>query len=268
MTISDGQQQTIELISQLTGLSLLDTEIYVTGISLPPLPVAIFAKRCGITRQNAYNILSRLNDAGLVTNISGAAGRYVQIAPTDNIQRLVGQRLHNLSKESELLPSILSSIEKTKYSGPIKKARVSYFEGLGGIQNLYRKTLQTKEKVLRTLSHEDIFSRLGEDFTLDYIAERKKRGIHNKVIQNKPTSRFKSVYKNSILENRDYRIPPKDMIIDSVIVIYDESVVLITLQSEIFGTHIESTDYSRTMKSWFDTIYTASKPLTDTGENK
>jgi sugar-specific transcriptional regulator TrmB len=262
MPKESGQQEIIQLIMQATDLSAREVSIYVKALGLPPLPVTLFAKQCGISRQNAYNILAQLEAKGLVLNSSNITGRYVQMVSPEYLKTVLDQKIQLLQKQKSILPEALAALKNKEYAGPVHKARVSYYDGIEGVRKLYRETLLTKEKILRTCTEESAFSRLGNDFVKEYITDRMARGIHNKIIQTKPSRKLQHVYKVNKDANREFRVPPPSIVMDSLIVIFDQSVVFITLnKDEPFGTRIESTDYSATMKSWYDAIFKISTPL-------
>jgi hypothetical protein len=137
--------------------------------------------------------------------------------------------------------------------------RVQYFQGTEGVKKLYTDSLTSKDKLIRTAVYEGIYERFGTEYVTNYIKERYKQNIQNKILYAESLGVFNQKYESDPTNNRQVRIPPTSINFDSMIMIYDSRVAIITMANEIFGTLIESVDFSNTMKSWFDTIWDMSK---------
>lgn len=254
-----GQQKKINELLGLLGLNPLEQSMYLNGISMPPRPVSALAKQTGATRQNAYNVVRSLQEKGLCWNLGGEYGRKIMFAEPDKLMELYASQLKKLSSIESELKSASKELAQKKYTGPIVQTRVQYFEGIEGVRKLYSDSLTTKEKLIRTAVYQGIYERFGREYVDNYIQERYKRKIKNKIMYAHPLERFNALYEPDPTNNREVRIPPKSVNFDSMIMIYDSRVAIITMAKEIFGTLIESVDYSNTMKSWFDTIWGISK---------
>ncbi|MCF7865416.1 MAG: hypothetical protein K9M11_02850 [Candidatus Pacebacteria bacterium] len=259
MTKEFGQQKkTIEILSKL-GLNEGERNVYLYGIKMPPIPVSTLAKHVGITRPNAYNILALLQEKGLCWNLGAQYGRKIMFAPPEKILTLYQKKLTELTALEDEVKKMSTSLKDKKYTGPIVQPRVQYFQGVEGVKKLYFDSLTTKEKLIRTAVYKGTNERLGRAFTDDYIRHRYGAGIKNVLLYAKSMAEFNKDYEHDPTFNRDVRVPPKTVNFDSTIMIYDSRVAIITMSDDMFGTLIESVDFSNTMKGWFDTIWNNSK---------
>lgn len=254
-----GQQKKIQDLLTLLGLNAMEQKMYLHGISLPPRPVSALAKYIGTTRPNAYNVVKSLEDKGLCWNLGGEYGRKIMFAEPEKLLVLYSNKIKELQSIEADLKVVSTELKSKKYAGPIVQPRVQYFEGVEGVRKLYSDSLTTKEKLIRTAVYQGIYERFGKSYVDNYIQERYKRKIKNKILYAQSLAVFNKNYEPDPTSNREVRIPPKSINFDSMIMIYDSRVAIITMDKEIFGTLIESVDYSNTMKSWFDTIWGLSR---------
>lgn len=247
-----------ELLSRL-GLNEMEQKMYLLGISIPPIAVSLLAKQLGTTRSNAYNIVSSLQDKGLCWNLGGEYGRKIMFAGPEELLSLFQNQISDLKNLETDIQTLSKDLKKKKYSGPITQPRVQYFEGTEGVKKLYSDSLTATDGLIRTAVYEGIYERFGEEYTTQYIKERYRKNMTNKILYAKPLKDFEKMYEFDPTKRREVRVPPKSINFDSMIIIYDSKVAIITMTHEIFGTLIDSLDYSNTMKSWFDTIWDISK---------
>ncbi len=254
-----GQLKNNAEILNKIGLNEMEQGMYLYGITVTPLPVSALAKQIRITRSNAYNVIQSLQSKGLCWNLGGEYGRKIMFAGPEKLLELYNETVSGLKDLGPQLKSLSDDLKKHKYSGPVVQPRVQYFEGNEGVKKLYSDSLSTKDGLIRTAVYQGIYERFGEEYVDNYIKERYRRRIKNKILYAHPLEVFNKNYEPDPTNNREVRIPPKSINFDSMIMIYDSRVAIITMSNEIFGTLIESVDYSNTMKGWFDTIWGISK---------
>lgn len=254
-----GQQNNTAITLAKLGISEIEQKVYLYGITVPPLVVSSLARLIGLTRSNAYNVIESLQLKGLCWNLGSEYGRKIMFASPEKLLTLYQEKVKDLKILEKDIEQISLSLKEQKYSGPIVQPRVQYFEGIEGVKKLYTDSLTSKDKLVRTAVYEGIYERFGKEYVTDYIKRRYKKEIKNKILYAESLDVFDKKYEFDPTHNREVRIPPKSINFDSMIMIYDSRVAIITMANEIFGTLIESVDYSNTMKSWFDTIWNISK---------
>ncbi len=250
--------KTASILTKL-GLSEIEQKVYLYGISVPPLAVSALAKQAGLTRSNAYNVIDSLQSKGLCWNLGAEYGRKIKFAEPERLVVLHQEKIASLKEMEKEIEDLSEALKEEKYSGPVVQPRVQYFQGTEGVKKLYTDSLTSKDKLVRTAVYEGIYERFGTEYVSNYIKERYNRGIKNRILYAESMDAFDKKYESDPTNNREVRIPPKSINFDSMIMIYDSRVAIITMANEIFGTLIESVDFSNTMKSWFDTIWGISK---------
>lgn len=254
-----GQQgNTAQILAKL-GLNDIEQRVYLFGIKIPPMVVSALSKQVGLTRSNAYNIISSLQEKGLCWNLGAEYGRKIKFAEPEKLMSLYQNKIIALKEIESDVRKISESLKTETYAGPVIQPRVQYFQGTEGVKKLYSDSLTSKEKLIRTAVYQGIYERFGHTYVDDYIKQRHARGIKNKILYAESLEQFNKNYAPDPTKNREVRIPPNSISFDSMIMIYDSRVAIITMEKEIFGTLIESVDFSNTMKSWFDTIWNISK---------
>lgn len=254
-----GQQNNTALILNKLGLNDVEQKVYLFGISLPPLAVSALAKQTGLTRSNAYNVIDSLQQKGLCWNLGAEYGKKVKFAGPEKLVAIFRDKVDAFKELEHEVEKVAEALNQSRYTGPIVQPRVQYFQGTEGVKKLYTDSLTTKDKLVRTAVYEGIYERFGIEYVTNYIQERYRRGITNKILYAESLDAFDKKYEFDPTHKRQVRIPPKSINFDSMIMIYDSRVAIITMANEIFGTLIESVDFSNTMKSWFDTIWEISK---------
>ncbi len=250
-----GQQnKTKELLTQI-GLTDTEQEAYLYGISRPPLSVSILAKQLGFTRSNMYNVITSLQDKGLCWSLGGEYKRKIQFAKPEMLGELCNRRIKEAQSLSKEVSVLAKNLEDQAYSGAISQPKIQYFEGKEAVRKLYSSSLSTQEGSIRTAVSDKLFEQIGEDYVQEYVDSRLSMGIKNKILYAESLENFKYTYKPDPRGNREVRRPPENIKFDSMMLIFDTKVAIITLANETFGTLIESVDYSNTMKSWFDAIW-------------
>ncbi len=237
----------------------MEQKVYLYGITMPPLAVSSLAKNVSTTRSNAYNVIDSLESKGLCWNLGAEYGRKIKFAPPEKLSELNKSKIRSLESLEEDIKYLSKLLESKKYKGPLTQPRVQYFEGTEGVKKLYSDSLTTKDGLIRTAVYEGIYERFGKEYVTNYIQERYKRKIKNKILYAESLTQFNKNYEDDPTHNREVRIPPKTINFDSMIMIYDSRVAIITMSHEIFGTLIDSVDFSNTMKGWFDTVWNISK---------
>jgi len=150
-----------------------------------------------------------------------------------------------------LTPLLVSKIAKKALAQP----KVEFFQGTESVQKLFSKSIIGNHKVVYSiLSESGIFDVLGKKFIADYFLRRSTKGITSYSLR--PYRERKTTDPSIGTSNefkREVRFLPKDIVVDTTILLWDEKyVAFITTHEEPFGTLLTSTDIYQTLKSFFD----------------
>lgn len=244
----------IEKILEEIGIEGKKAEVYLACLELGGATAYLIAKKAGIKRPTAYDIINSLMREGLVhKNIKGKVAYY---SPTDPLSLLDRQKekIERIHKAMPLLQNL--------YNAPKSKPFIQYFEGKEGIREMYEDSLKSLKKGDEILGYvgEGITIHLPE-YTRDYVQRRVEKGI-----------RFRGIYKAVgeiepyMKKNREQLreglvLSEKDFPIDVEVNIYGNKVAVATYGTEMFGMLIESYGYARSQKAIFELAWRGAKEL-------
>ena len=167
----------MELIQSLKNLGLNEKEakVYVALLQTGKATAYSVAKHSGLKKPTTYVILEDLIDKGIVNKVPRTKTmQYAAISPGD-LFSIYKSRLENAEKEA--LPELKALSRGKEY-----KVRASYFEGMGGIKELYRrmfKAMAGKEVVGfyahqkdTSLELQQCWQELNEEIRKKYISRR------------------------------------------------------------------------------------------------
>ena len=239
--------QYFESLKQL-GFNQREQDVYLALLQMERAKINDLARRAKVKRSTTYDILYRLKNEGFVSEIHRGKKHYFIANPPEMILSILEEKKRLYRRE---LPAILSI-----YNSLPKKPKVAYFEGIGGIKQLYEDTLLILKKGDEILAF--VTSETPEilgDYTIDYVRRRAAKGI-----------RLRGIYNDS-LKIRKYLIQNKEQLRESKIVrikefplkneinIYANKVIIITYRPEPFGVMIESQAVADTQRAIFEMVW-------------
>jgi sugar-specific transcriptional regulator TrmB len=163
----------IEQLLQKIGFSQNETKVYLSSLECGMVSAQNIAQQAGVKRTTAYSVLTYLINRGIMgkTKIKGKT-KFVPEPP---------QRLLLLVKEME--EGIKASLPElqTIYNKSEVKPKVTFYEGIEGIKNIFEDTLREKPKEILMWLTDAYFKDLP-GYSSDYIKERVKLDMHAKRI--------------------------------------------------------------------------------------
>lgn len=245
-------QHTIEQQLSQFGFDQKESKIYLAILELGNAKVADIAKKAGVERTTAYDILDKLAIRGLIGKYRKKQTTLYTAADPGRIKRQLEEQQQAFN---HLLPSLLGI-----YNTLPQKPHIQFFEGIEGIKQVLEDTLSTRTKHLKSiLSIVDLFTVPGRQFTELYVQRRIEANISLQVIRSKPKD-VREYWPSSITEKRQLRYAPPSMIFSMTTYLYDNKVVIISSKKENFGMIIESEEYHQTMSHMFDALWQVSAP--------
>lgn len=220
----------MEIQKELKKIGLHRSEIKVythllqAGMATPPQ----IAKAVGIARTNCYNLLQSLKAKKLITENRQKKRKAYAANDPSTLALLLEEKQENLRK---ILPDLQAMHQKQ-----IHKPRITFFDGLEEVKEIYFRTLSAKE-VYAIGSMKKLATSLP-DFFLKYQKEIRKRNIifhdflthpSGEVEMPKVKAFLRGLYEAKFLP-AEYGDLPND------ILVWDDNIALITLEEPIFGT--------------------------------
>jgi sugar-specific transcriptional regulator TrmB len=228
------------------GLNYSEIAVYLflleNGISTPP----IVSRGTKIARTNCYNVLQALKDKGLIeVNRVGRKKSYVALDP----EALLRSWQRKKDTIDQLLPDL-----RGIYTTQINKPKVQFYEGEHQVQEIYQRSLKSKE--IMAIGSTNQLSIAMPEFTEYYFRELKRLNIVFYDILSKDSEKMAKNGKDLLKGLYDFRLlsaENKDLPTD--ILIWDDSVALISLSQPIFGTVLTNKYLAQTFKGLFFLIW-------------
>ena len=123
----------IELELRKLGLKEKEAKVYLVGLELGPSPVKDIAKRAEITRPTTYEIIKRLKEKGLFTEIKKAKRRYFVAQSPESILGLLRIKKREIEEKEREFIRIIAALE-AKYSKA--KTAIKIYKGKEGLKAL------------------------------------------------------------------------------------------------------------------------------------
>lgn len=239
----------MEYIEQLISLGLNEKEakVYLTLLSMSRATAYYIALKSGLKKPTTYVILEDLVKKGFVLKVpQEKKSLYIAKSPQECIS-LIQQKIN---EAKDILPELMA-IQK-KDAG---KTRVSYYEGIEGIKEVYNDTLKYGKEFV-AFGSEDVVKNLGYDWMSQFIKNRVKKNIFVRSIL--PTTEYftEELLKKDQAELRSMKFVPQEEFPFSIeIDVYGDSKVSLISGKEMMGTIIESTEVHDTMKLIFELLW-------------
>lgn len=137
----NGSQKIVEALKKL-GLTEYEARAYVAILELGEVEAFEVAMRSGVPRTRIYDVLSRLENGGLIQKIRGSRPAvYAAISPERSLEPLKNQLVEELSEAIKSLNNLYLS------SRPMSKCEVSLLRGM----HAYRAALELLDHTMEDL---------------------------------------------------------------------------------------------------------------------
>jgi len=232
------------------GFSDKKSAIYLALLELGEASIIEIARKSDIKRTTVYNILPKLTADGL--DKKGVKSKKT-IFYVDDPRKIKTELEEKLHKANTLLPELLA-IQNILPNKP----KITFYEGLGGMKDLYRDTLNSLspgDTLLSFTGLTDFKHLMPQDFADWYIAERAHKKIRIKVIAS--DSETARAWKSAAqAELREIKIITDQKIkFDADTEIYGHKIALISYKENFMGVIIESVEISQMQRMSFELMW-------------
>lgn len=231
---------------KLSNLGLTDAEIkvYLAALELGEANIASLAKKSGVKRTTTYLVVESLKDKDMMNSLRKGSKVLFYAGDPRKLKEKLEERQKLLDKTIPELLAIANYLDK--------KPKITFFEGLGCLKDVYRDTLRYSEKEMLAWVSEEAFRALDQEFIDYYIQERIKKRIWVRAIApNTPeTQEYKKTEEKSLRKTKlaDANTFPIKVEID----LYGINKIGIIAFEEKIGLIIESEKIYTTLKSVFE----------------
>lgn len=247
------------MIEQLQKLGLTDKEAALYLVTLEfgeASPVSTLARKAGINRTTAYDILENLVRRGLVVTSEHKGYRtYRAQAPDQLVAHLQAEseRYLRLSQEAkDILPELA-----THYHALSDRPRVYFYEGEEGLVRVYEETLTSTEEIRAFANAQVNQDILGWYFPKYYERRAAKKIPIRGLLMDTPVDR--ELHRIDKTHLRESRILPKSKLDFTPEVNFFDDKIMIADWKEKLGIIIESREITKLFKQVFELAWEAAE---------
>lgn len=240
-----------QIVLEELGLSMNEAKIYRALLKLKESSVPDIALRTGVNKRNVYDTMPKLEQRGLVFQISGTREvRYGAVDP-QNLKDI-------LAEKEQRLKDVLPSMSKM-FSQNLDKHATFIYKGREGLKNYLRDMIDSGEDVYSIGAKGAWFVPGNEEFIQTFLSDAKKRKIE-----------FNHLFDNEIkdLENdfpslmgKKYKFLPPSYSTSGAIDIYADKVVIFSglsvkkLSEDVTFTVIQNRELADCYRTWFQFMW-------------
>lgn len=227
------------------GFTEKEANLYVAALELGEANIQQLAKKSGVKRTTAYDIIESLKKRGLITQTTkGKKTLYMASDPRKIESTLEEQR----AMVKHVMPDLLAIANSIG-----SKPKVSFFEGSEGIKEAYRDTLNYPDQELLAWVAEEAIDKFDLDYlNNDYLPKRIEKKIWVRAIAPdvKEMQEYKETDETSL---RRTRLTDADSFgLDVEIDLYGKNKVAVMSFEEGFAMVVESKKIYDTLRNIFE----------------
>ncbi|MBU1164490.1 hypothetical protein KKA15_02930 [Patescibacteria group bacterium] len=233
---------------QALGLSENESKIYLALIELGVTNIAKVSQKADVKRTSCYIILETMIQKGIV-NKTVVKGKQQYIAQEpEKLLRLSEEKLESLKKSMPVLKSMFNLSET--------KPRIQYYEGRQGYINICDDSVKRSDKEILFIGN---LANLEEVITYDYdnevyIPARLAAGKTIRIAALE-TPEMKNFRENDDKNLRTTRFLPEQFKFDASMLIYGDTIGIISSEKELMGLIIDSKPIAQMARSMFELIW-------------
>lgn len=230
---------------QNTGLSEKEAKVYLASLELGQSNINQLAKKSEVKRTTIYDLLASLKEKGLISETKkGKKTLYFAEDPRALLNRLEEKK----TVLSKIMPQLLSVTNLLS-----QKPSIRFFEGIEGIKEVYKDTLNYPNQEILAWASEDATKHFEVDWLWNYYVLKR---VENRIWERTIAPNVKYMEKLKTYDPKHLRkiklINPEKFLIDAEINLYGKRNIGIMAFKEKIGLIIESPTIFTTLKSIFE----------------
>lgn len=253
-------QRPADLLEKL-GLNDHEISIYLDLLQHGPRPIAVLAKRAGLSRTNGYSVIQGLEEKGVCFSSGASYGKKIHAHNPEALVSIIKNKKRELDELERGLEGLKRLVAESGsgYSGH----RVTYLEGIENVKKIF--ILMTAPEVSHIYgvgSELELESYVGYETLLMFHERRKREKIRFSILRAGPDRLPGEVFHNDDTYLREVRIRPKGKVrLKSQMYLFNNTIVFLNLFDKPFATIIDNEPMFVMFHSWFDFIWNASETV-------
>lgn len=227
------------------GLNQNESKVYLAALELGEASIQQIAKKSGVIRTTVYGVSQQLKERGLLSMATKRNKTFYMAEHPAKLNDDLKEKQHFLEKMLPELLSVANAIDK--------KPKIRFFEGVGGMKDVYFDTLQYHGQELLAWVPKESIDVFDVDYLTDYyVPMRLKNKIWVRAIAPDDTD-MKWFKENDEKSLRKTKVVSNDKFPFRVeINLYGKNKIGIIAFEERIGLIIESEKIYTTLRSIFE----------------
>ncbi len=246
------------------GLSEKEAKVYLAALELGSAGAIGIARKSGINRGTTYLIAENLMQRGLMSAVERDGHKFFSVEPPACLLMRVEKEALTVNERKIALAAALPELEAlVKVGGP--RPSVRYYEGLNGLeamrQILYR---ARRDEVLSAVDLDVARARLPIENIRAHQRQMKCFDLGGRVLYTCSTADIESTVAQSVSgkSHEHRRVSREEFPFAGEVVIFGNTVALISYTEKIIGSIVEHSDFAKTMRSLFNLAWKAAEKKT------
>src|SRR3989344_4103194 len=173
------------------GLKMNEIKVYLAVLELGSTRIHNVAKRAGILRTTAYEVVKPLTKKGLISTVIKSGVLHLEAVDPQKLEKILEENLTNIRKIVQKLRQLKHSVKE--------KPSVELYEGKEGLKTILEDVLR-QEKTYCAYANYTIF-RLLQSYSPNFVKKRIDKKIFARIIQ----ERVKSLIRTKDRNVQEYR---------------------------------------------------------------
>lgn len=249
----------------LRDLGLTNTErtVYVEGLLHASIDVHTLVTRTRIKRPTVYHALETLAQKGLVSKHGTARKLMFVMTPPDRLRRVVDESIERLEQRKKRIEELVPLLRERMPSTEANAINVMQFDGIDGVKTVVEEALYCKSRTWDILApKKNFFSEFDKTYSRYFLTTRRARGITARSLWERGANEEDGKLSLEDVRARNPRYLPKALHgqFESVIILFDQKVAIISSLRSTSAILIDSAEVHRLMQTMFNGLWEISTP--------
>jgi len=225
------------------GLGKSEAEIYLALLRLGKATVTALTKETGIHRTYIYDVIEKLKEKGLVSQIIEENKQFFQVTDPERIKEYLLEKVGIIEK---IIPELNKIKDKSQ-----EETNVEVYKGKEGIKTILNDIVKTGRDYL-TIGSVKQFEEILPIFSEQFLLKVNEKKMKERVILEEGEKIIEA-------KKHDYRYLPKEYIFLSSMIIYHDKIALFIWKEPYIQIIIKNKDIAKSYLTQFNILWKIAK---------
>lgn len=241
---------------QSIGLSGSETALYLSGLKIGETGVQELVSRTGIKRPTAYHALNELVSKGLADEKKRGKNLAYVMRPPADIAGFIHSKMSDLSEQERKLDQLMPLFPKPSFLSPHSELSVRQYAGEESVRRLIDVALHCRGKTWDILAPRNNFIAYSDKAYIDYFKRvRIQQGIASRSLWEQKVSQRDLRLQDVATRKPRYLPQAYRGKFQSMMILFDNSVALISPYEQQEGLLIQSGEYRNLLGILFEAMW-------------